>query len=236
MNGFQYEAIFTNGGGTATTTPATLTVDEISTQPVSQTVAVGTNVSFTAASSNPSGTDTVQWQISIDGGSTYSNIPNGGVYSGATTGTLTITGATSDLNLWLYRAVFSNSAGTVTSNPAELWVNTGASSTWPAGYSVTPNATTYSSSTANQAGFTINSLSSEIGDTYTYAITSSGGSAPTAGGGFTVIMGSGTITSTSQSVGNNAIDLTGLYDGTITFTVTLTDSSGDTGLPATATA
>ena len=53
MNGYQYEAIFSNGGGTATTTPVTLTVDSMTTQPVSQTIAAGTGATFTAATSNP---------------------------------------------------------------------------------------------------------------------------------------------------------------------------------------
>ena len=147
----------------------------MTTQPVSQTIAAGTGATFTAATSNPGGADTVQWQVSIDGGTTFSNISDGGVYSGTATGTLTITAATAALNQYEYQAVFTNSAGTVTSNPAVLRVNTSASSTWPTGYSVTPSAATYSASTSGSAGFTITSLNSEIGDSFTYAITSSGG-------------------------------------------------------------
>ena len=67
--------------------------------------------------------------MSTDGGTTFSNISDGGVYSGTATGTLTITAATAALNQYEYQAVFTNSAGTVTSNPAVLRVNTGAAST-----------------------------------------------------------------------------------------------------------
>ena len=58
------------------TTAATLTVDlgpTVTTNPTSQTVAAGSNVTFTAAATaNP--TATVQWEVSSNGGSTFSNI------------------------------------------------------------------------------------------------------------------------------------------------------------------
>ena len=80
-NGDQYQAVFTNSVGSATTAAATLTVDSapaITTQPSSATVLQGQPASFTAgASGNP--TPTVQWQVSTNGGATYSTI------AGATT-------------------------------------------------------------------------------------------------------------------------------------------------------
>ena len=64
-NGVEYEAIFTAGLAIATTTAATLTVDfvpTVTTNPSSQTVAVGSSVTFTAsASANPAAT--VQWEL-----------------------------------------------------------------------------------------------------------------------------------------------------------------------------
>ena len=36
-------------------------------------IMAGQNVTFTAASLNPSGTDTVQWQVSTDGGTTFTD-------------------------------------------------------------------------------------------------------------------------------------------------------------------
>src|SRR5664279_2871919 len=65
QNGTKFRAVFTNGSGSATTTvnfaPA------VTTNPVSQSIASGSNVSFTAAASgNP--TPTVQWQLSTNGG------------------------------------------------------------------------------------------------------------------------------------------------------------------------
>ena len=71
----EYEAVFTLGLVTATTTAATLTVDflTITTQASSQTVIAGNKVTFTAAATaNPSAT--VQWEVSSDGGSTFTAI------------------------------------------------------------------------------------------------------------------------------------------------------------------
>ena len=69
-NGNQYEAVFTNGLGTLTSNPATLTVDYapvVTTNPHSQTVNAGNTVTFTAAASgNPP--PTVQWEVSTSGG------------------------------------------------------------------------------------------------------------------------------------------------------------------------
>lgn len=85
------------------------------------------NVSFTVA-----GTSSVpviyQWQISTDGGASYTNITNGGVYAGATTPTLTATNVTSAMNNNRYRALLSNATCTTpvttnTGDPAILTVN-----------------------------------------------------------------------------------------------------------------
>ena len=84
QNGTKFRAVFTNGAGTATTTAATLTVNfapSVTTNPSDQTVSAGRRATFTAAASgNP--TPTVQWQVSTDGGATFSNI------AGATSTTL----------------------------------------------------------------------------------------------------------------------------------------------------
>ena len=107
---------------TATTNSATLTVTSasiapiITTQPTNQTVTAGQSATFTAAASgtpNP----TVQWQLSTNGGSTWSNI------TGATSSTCTVANTTTSQNGYEYRAVFSNSAGSATTNAAILTVN-----------------------------------------------------------------------------------------------------------------
>jgi hypothetical protein len=121
QNGYQYRAVFTNSAGTATTTAATLTVNNsptpptITTQPTNQTVTAGQTATFTAAATG-SPTPTVQWQVSSDGGATFSNV------SGATSTTLSFTTALSQ-NGNRYRAVFTNSAGSATTTAATLTVN-----------------------------------------------------------------------------------------------------------------
>ena len=112
MNGYQYEAVFSNGvGAPATTTAATLTVQtapSVTTNPSDQTVLAGGTASFTAAASgNP--TPGVQWEV--DTGSGYTSLSDEGVYSGSGTDTLTISGATAAMSGYQYEAVFSNGVG-----------------------------------------------------------------------------------------------------------------------------
>ncbi len=118
QNGYRYRALFTNSVGSATTASATLTVRYaplVTTNPISQTVSAGQTATFTAAAAgNP--TPTVQWQVSTDGGTTFSNI------SGATSGTLKVTGVTSSKSGYKYRAVFTNSIGSTTTTAATLTV------------------------------------------------------------------------------------------------------------------
>jgi len=89
-------------------------------QPANQTICAGANASFSITSASAT---SFQWQISTDGGVTYNNQPNGGVYSGATTATLTITGATAGLNNNRYRCNASTQCGTTSSNGGILTVN-----------------------------------------------------------------------------------------------------------------
>jgi hypothetical protein len=118
QNGNQYRAVFTNPAGTATTLAATLMLNgfpAITTQPVSQSVTAGNSVSFTAAASgNPA--PTVQWQVSTNGGTTFTNV------AGGTSPTLTFTTSASQ-NGNKFRAVFTNAAGTATTTAATLTVN-----------------------------------------------------------------------------------------------------------------
>ncbi len=118
MNGDEYKATFTNSMGTATTSTATLTVQYapvLISGPSSQTVTAGQTATFIAAADgNP--TPTVQWQVSTDGGATFTNI------SGATSTTLTFSNVQASQNGDKYQAVFTNSLGTATTSAATLTV------------------------------------------------------------------------------------------------------------------
>lgn len=96
---------------------STATAPAITTQPVNQTVMAGSNVSFTASASGVPA-PTVQWQVSTDGGKSFTNI------SGATSTTLMLNNVTTAMNSDEYEAVFTNSIGSNTTTAAILTVQT----------------------------------------------------------------------------------------------------------------
>jgi hypothetical protein len=177
-NGHLFHAVFTNSNGNATTNSASLTTTTaaptITTQPTPQSVTVGQNASFTAAASGAP-TPTVQWQISTNSGGTWSNI------SGATSTTYSFTPAMSDSGE-LFRAVFTNSAGTANTNSASLTVAGIAPtmSTQPAPRVVTLGQTASFTATANgnpnptvqwqvkPSGGTFNDIPGATSTTYTF--------------------------------------------------------------------
>ena len=75
-----------------------------------------TNQEFFTAGASGAPTPTVQWQVSTNGGATFTDIP------GATSGGLALTAA-AGANGNQYRAVFTNTDGTATSNAASFTVN-----------------------------------------------------------------------------------------------------------------
>jgi alpha-tubulin suppressor-like RCC1 family protein len=96
----------------------------ITTEPATQCVTAGGNAIFvTAASGTPS--PSLQWQVSTDGGSTWTNLSDLPPYSGAATGTLTIAGVTAAMTGYQYHCVASNSLqGTLVTNSATLTIIT----------------------------------------------------------------------------------------------------------------
>jgi uncharacterized repeat protein (TIGR01451 family) len=96
---------------------ATVTVNSaplVTSNPTNRTVCAGSSVSFTGSASG-SPTPGVQWQVSGDGGATFTNI------AGATSSTYTFTASLSD-NAKRFRAQFTNSCGTAFSSAAVLTV------------------------------------------------------------------------------------------------------------------
>jgi hypothetical protein len=93
----------------------------VSTSPSNSTILNGANTSFTATFANiPT---SYIWEVSSDGGTNFTPIANGGVYSGATTATLTVTGVTGNMTGFKYRVSASNACGTSSiSNLATLTV------------------------------------------------------------------------------------------------------------------
>jgi hypothetical protein len=91
-------------------------------QPQSVSVAAGNNANF-SASVTGSPAPSLQWQRWPSGGGTWSELSNGGSYSGVTTTTLTVIGTTTGMSGDLFRCFATNSAGSATSNSATLTIN-----------------------------------------------------------------------------------------------------------------
>ena len=152
MNAYLYRCVTSASSCTLNSTAATLTVNTapaVVTQPVTttlvcvgQTIVISTTASGTAV--------TYQWQLSTDGGTTYNNITNGGVYGGATTATLTITGVVATMDTYKYRCVLSGTCTpAATTNASTINISTPVTvSTQPVNTAVCANNTANFSVTA----------------------------------------------------------------------------------------
>lgn len=91
------------------------------------------------------------------------------------------------------------------------------------GYTITADSSKIGATKAKSTGFTF--ANAEVGASYAYTITDKNGK---------VVSGSGVVASSAQDV--NGINVSSLADGTLTFSVVLTDSKGNSGAAAKATA
>ena len=137
--------------------------------PPNRAICAGGNTTFSVGA-----TDTTAYQWQINTGSGFTNITNGGVYSGATTTTLAITGAIPAMSGYLYRAIAINVLNTCFANSN-------------AGTLTLSNVTVASSSQTNASCFgggngTATVIPSGGTGGYTYSWSPSGGTAATATG------------------------------------------------------
>ncbi len=93
----------------------------------------------------------------------------------------------------------------------------------PTGYGVSINQALINED--NETALSYQLSGAEVGTTWRYQISSSGGGTP--------IVGSGAVVSSSQS--SSLINVTSLAQGTLTLSLSLTDDAGNVGSPATAT-
>jgi hypothetical protein len=119
-----YSVIISNNAGTAVSDAALLSVGftgppVITHQPLSRTAITGQTVQF-AVDALGSVPLTYQWEMSMNGGSTWAPLPNNPIYSGVMTKTLTIV-TTIELSNNLYRVTIIG-GGTVTSDVVQLIV------------------------------------------------------------------------------------------------------------------
>ncbi len=109
------------GFGIATITDDDAVAPGMTTQPLSQTISIGLGISFTAAATgNPA--IAYHWQMSTNGGASWTDLTNAAPYSGVTTATLTVNATTLGLSGRRYRSVAMNVIGSATSAAAILTV------------------------------------------------------------------------------------------------------------------
>jgi extracellular elastinolytic metalloproteinase len=162
MSGNQYRVIVNNNcPSSATSAAATLTVttaSSITTQPTSTTVCANTNATFTVVAAGPA--ITYQWQVSTNGGSTWTNM------AGQTSATLTLTAVTAAMNGNQYRVVISTCApGGLTSNAVTLTVNASAV--------ITTQPASTVACTGNTATFSVTATGTSL--TYQWQVSTDGG-------------------------------------------------------------
>lgn len=121
QNNYQYRVVISGAcPPSVTSNAATLTVYNpvtITTQPANANVCAGVNVTFHVASAGSPTPQAYQWQVSTNGGVSYSNIV------GANSSSLTLNNVTTALNNNRYRVLVTGYCGTATSNAAVLTVN-----------------------------------------------------------------------------------------------------------------
>ena len=140
------------------------------------------------------------------------------------TATYTLDGTEPDGSV-VFNIVFEDIAGNagsdVTQTTNDIYVDV--DNTIPSGYTIDVDQANANSSTYTSTSFTF--TAAELSTTYDYTVSSSGGGTP--------IVGSGPVSSAKQSV--TGIDVSTLNEGTLTYSVTLTDSHGNVGLAVTST-
>ncbi|RWU06135.1 MBG domain-containing protein [Pedobacter chitinilyticus] len=187
----------------------TCTAPVITGNPPNRSICVNGNTTFTGSAT---GATAYKWQVNT--GSGFTDISNGGVYSNATTTTLTITGATAGMNGYTYRLVamngvascFTNSnVATLTTsnitastakNDALCYGGTGSAAVSPSGgiggytYSWSPSGGTGSIATGLTAGTYTVTITDAIGCQITKTITinqPASALSAASGGGFTTV-------------------------------------------------
>lgn len=239
--------------GTASTTAnltwtsVPTTAPSITTAPQDRTVTSGTAATFTAAASG-SPAPTFQWQLSTDGGTTWTDV------SGATDASYTTTDLTTSQSGSQYRVVATNSAGSATSDPATVTVTptptapaitsqptddtvtAGQAATFTVGVSGTPTATVqWQVSTdggatwadvmgATGATYTTGALTAaDNGNRYRAVTSNSAGTTTSDAAAVTV-----TAAPVAPAIGNQPKDVTVNSGDTATFTTTVTGSPAPT--------
>jgi gliding motility-associated-like protein len=185
-------------------TPASVTVD-----PSDASVCAGSNTSFSVTASGTS--LTYQWQV--DAGSGFSNITNGGIYSGANSPTLAISGVTTTFDGYQYRVEVDNSTCASTlSASAEIEIL--------ALPSVTSNPTASTICEGGSTSFAITATGAGL--TYQWQVDDGSGFADISNGGIYSGATTNTLGLSSVPATNNGYDYRCVVSGTCTPAATST--------------
>jgi spore coat protein A, manganese oxidase len=99
--------------------PSPVRFPQVTAQPATFTACIGDAAHFTVAATSAT-TITYKWQVSTDGGTSYTDLVNGGPYANVTTPNMTITPSALAMNGYKYRCALTNIDGTTLSNVATL--------------------------------------------------------------------------------------------------------------------
>ena len=125
INQYQYRVVYSNVCGTDVSQGVTVTIYTLAenlTHPQDLTVCAGDDAVYTASAQvgTPQTPLSVQWQVSTDGGATWTDLVDApGHINGSQTNTLTVTAQPTDDGNY-YRAAYTTPCGTVYTNPARL--------------------------------------------------------------------------------------------------------------------
>lgn len=214
----------------------TSSAPSITTNPSNSSINGGSNATFTAVGSNSPTSYT--WQVSTDGGTNWTTISNGGVYSGATTATLTVTAPPITMSGYKYKVSATNCVGTSSySTVATLTisyctpVSSGNSyyinsfSTSNGVTNISNSGTTTSATSAGYSNYSATISCSQYANTSLSFVATTNASL---GGGFSLWVdwnSDGSFVSGERVYGSSLSSLT--TTGTQTFTVPLGQSTGN---------
>ncbi|MCR6718910.1 MAG: M12 family metallo-peptidase [Chitinophagaceae bacterium] len=171
-NGTHTVTVTGTAGGVVRTREISLVVangagPSVSAQPAAQSVCIGSDATFAVTAS---GVTTYQWQVSTDGGNTFTNVASGG-----NAASYTVTGVTAGVNNNRYRVVLTGQCNVTTSASATLTAQQA-----PA-ISAAPETVTL----CLNSNATFNTTASGTGIGYQWQVSTDGGTSYTNVGGAT---------------------------------------------------
>lgn len=199
--GAQFRVIVSNGVGRVVSRQMTLTVTGaplLSSITGDRTIRVGASRTFSVAVSGGSPAPTLQWQLSSDGVSGWTAIPEGAPYSGTTTSALSISAAPISLDGQYLRVVATNTHGTATATAIQVSVAPVVFTQQPASVSAASGQSAAFSVVVDGLGGTVTyQWQSQVGSTWSHFV-----DGPTVSGAQTASL---VLSDVSQSMGIRVI-------------------------------